>query len=307
LEAFHVLKVHLSSSTTIMWASLLKLPKRYCFQGLFGFTLGFLRPRQIELLSSIAKALPPMNASLVVPFLAPNRTVDIRCAAVMALKALASAAGAPHAGVLAALVGAAPLYTRQGISDSSPKVRLLALEVFEQLNSKALRIIKAVGGRLQDEDDVVREAAVNTLLVLSAEGKEDEVSTAIHSALEALRHPASAIRSCAIRVLCQIGRGNSVAMSGLAAYLSVPGVQSTACFALLKVAGAREAIKVALSCLESGSQKYRDAAPHCLQVMAGQVPGQWMVRCISALLPRYLSHKDLVELPKVLHSGFSNP
>ena len=283
-----------------MRPSLLKLPKKI-WSSRASPSWGFLRPRQIELLSSIANVVPRMNASLVVPFLAPCRTVDIRCAAAMALKALASAAGAPHAGVLAALVGAAPLYTKQGVSDSSPKVRLLALEVFEQLNSKALRIIKAVGGRLQDEDDAVREAAVSTLLVLSAGGTEDEVSTAIKSALEALRHPSSAIRRCAIRVLCQIGRGNSVAMSGLAAYLSVPDVQSTACFALLKVAGAREAIKVALSCLEGGSQRHRDIAPHCLQVMAGQVPGQWMMRCISALLPRYLSHKDLVLLPKVLH------
>ena len=233
-----------------------------------------------------------MNASQVLPFLAPYRAVDIRCAAVIALKALASAASTPHAGVMAALVGAAPLYTRQGISDPSPKVRVLALEVFGQVGSKALRIIKAVGGRLQDEADVVREAAVSTLLVLLADGKEDEVSTAIHSALEALRHPASAIRCCAISVLCQIARGNSVAMSGLAAYLSIPDVQSTACLALLKVAGARQAIKVAFEFLERGSQRHRDVAPHCLQVMAGQVPGQWMVRCISGLLPKYLSHKD---------------
>eukprot|EP00435_Cladocopium_sp_Y103_P071761 s1543_g38.t1 len=247
---------------------------------------------QRELLSSIAKAVPPMNASLVVPFMAPYRPVSVRCAAVAAIKALASAASASHPGVLAALVGAAPLYTKQGIFDSSPKVRLLALEVFEQLNSKALRIIKAVGGRLQDEDDMVREAAVRTLSVLSADGKEAEVSTAIHSALDALRHPASAIRSCAIRCLCQIGRGNSVAMSGLAACLGAPDVQSTACLALLKVAGARKAIKVALSCLESASQRHRDVVPHCLQVMAGQVPGQWMVRCMKALLPRYLSHKE---------------
>eukprot|EP00913_Durusdinium_trenchii_P018676 g17550.t1 len=219
---------------------------------------------QLELLRSIASTADGETFSQVLPFMAPHHKVELRLAAVHALR-LISPSGPS---VLAALIGAGPVYSKQGLEDRSVEVRLLALRALREdfSDCRAVQVIKATAHRLHDDDMKVREEAIKTLSCIAGNdgGKGEEGNAAaIQLAVECLKHKSSSIRSAGIRALRQIARGNWTAISSILHHLDNPDVRNTACLALMQVTTSLEAVHIVLSCL--GTPTRREAVFHCLQ------------------------------------------
>ncbi|CAK9014674.1 unnamed protein product [Durusdinium trenchii] len=246
---------------------------------------------QLELLRSIASTADGETFSQVLPFMAPHHKVELRLAAVHALR-LISPSGPS---VLAALIGAGPVYSKQGLEDRSVEVRLLALRALREdfSDCRAVQVIKATAHRLHDDDMKVREEAIKTLSCIAGNdgGKGEEGNAAaIQLAVECLKHKSSSIRSAGIRALRQIARGNWTAISSILHHLDNPDVRNTACLALMQVTTSLEAVHIVLSCL--GTPTRREAVFHCLQLLRANLPSKWFARCLANRLPKFMSHKE---------------
>ncbi|CAJ1328210.1 unnamed protein product [Effrenium voratum] len=217
-------------------------------------------------------------------FLAPARVGAVRLSA---LDALSAVAVPDDAAALAALLGAPP-YGRQGLRDTQPAVRLRALQALRQLVAKnrSLQLLEAVAALLQDMDDQVRQEAVDVLAWL---GKGNVA--AIQGAVDCLRHSTSTVRSCGIKALRLVARGNSAGVAGILQRMAAPNCRGTCVLALLAVLPPLDALKVCISCLARPGT--REAVPECLATLRAQIrKPKAVARTLAAALPKYLASKE---------------
>ena len=220
----------------------------------------------------------------VLRFLGPNCSAAIREAAAQAVGSLAQIGSAQ---ALAALIGSPPVYLRQGITDSAPRVRRESLRSLQQLvgNCKSIHVLSGIAARLQDTDDGVRKEAVKAVALISRPG--DVI--VIRAALACLGPGCPWALSVGVQALQLVGRGDAAAIAGVLQHMKDPKTRMPAAQALLQISTVQEALRSCISCLVSPDVQMRNSVPECLLILLRQCLSP--VGFVSSDLLRYLCHR----------------
>ena len=258
---------------------------------------------QEEILLALAgignRSLDPQQLFHVLKFLGPRYLDSTREAAAGAVGALADL-GCPQA--LAALIGASPTYTRQGIADSQPRVRLRSLQSLQQIlgDCKSRQVLARIAAQLQDMDEGVRKEALKAVELMARPGD----MTVIRAALPCLGYNCRWAYDAGLQALQLVGRGNQEAISGVFQYMVDPRTRGAAAHALLKLTTMQQAIRSCILCLIGENAQMRDAVPECLTILLRQCKGQAGFASVS--LTRDLCHRAAA-VRRVTLTAFSSP
>ena len=223
----------------------------------------------------------------ILGFLGPRHSPATREAAARAAGSLAEPGSQQALTAIAALIGAPPTYSRQGITDSSPRVRRQAMRSLQHVlgGCKSLQVLSGIASRLQDTDKEVREEAVKAVALIAEPGD----ATVIRTALACLAYDCRWACDAGIQTLKLVGHGDANAIAGLLQHMADARVRVSAVQALLQVTSMQEALRSCISCVASPAPQMRSAVPECLRILLRQSK-QSQTGFVSAALTRYLCH-----------------